>query len=134
MDKSRWVWMPHAGHFICSRDCRFILNTYVGKYIVSTVGEYLPDYPVREILAESRGITLVGKGDARLADYMKKIGYETVGIDRKYETMVFPAKKSDDKCCPFRMKDSVNIDFAAYNEPEEAYKGHYKMCLKWSRK
>lgn len=134
MDKSRWVWMPHPGHFICSQNCKFILNTYVGKYIVSTVGEYVPDSSVREILAESREITLVGKGDARLADYMEKVGYETVGLDRKYETMVFHAKESDDKCCPFRMKSSGDIDFAGYNESEEAFKGHYKMCLKWSKK
>ena len=109
MDKTKWIWMPHPGHLIVARDCKFSLNTYVGKYIVSTVGEYLPDYQVREIFAESRGITLVGKGEARLADYMKKIGYETIGSDRKYETMVFHAKKSDDKCCPFRMNIFIYI-------------------------
>ena len=125
--------MPHPGHLIVSRDCRFHLNTYVGKYIVSTVGEYLPDYQVREILAESRDIILEGKGDNRLADYMKKMGYEDIGLDRKYETMVFPAKKSKDKCCPYMMKNANNVDFDSYNSADDATIGHYKMCDKWSK-
>ena len=125
--------MPHPGHFIGSRDCRFQLNTYVGKYIISTVGEYLPDSQVREILAESRGIKLEGKGDERLADFMKKHGYEEIGLNRKYETMVFPAMKSKYKCCPY-IKQSSIIDFAGYNTAEDAFKGHYKMCRKWARK
>jgi len=58
--KGKWIWMPHAGHLIVSSDCRFHLNTYVGGYIVSTVGEYFPDEGVREIFAESRGVNLEG--------------------------------------------------------------------------
>lgn len=134
MKKNRWIWMPHPGHLIVARDCRFSLNTYVGKYIVSTVGEYLPDYEVREILAKSRGITLEGKGDARLADYMNKIGYEEISLDRKYETMVFTAKKSKDKCCPHVMKNPRNVDFDSYNSADDATIGHYKMCSKWAKK
>jgi len=134
MNKDKWIWMPHPGHFVCARDCRFFLNTYVGKYIVSTVGEYLPDAPVREIFAESRGISLKGKGDERLADYMKKIGYEEIGCDRKYETMVFPAQKSQHKCCPYEMSSATNVDFDNYNSSEKAFSGHYKMCRKWAKK
>lgn len=134
MEKGRWIWMPHPGHLIVSNNCRFFLNTYVGKYIVSTVGEYLPDYQVREIFAESRKITLEGKGDERLADYMKKVGYEEIGFGRKYETMVFYAMKSDDKCCPFKMKNSCEIDSKGYNDAGKAREGHYKMCLKWFKK
>lgn len=37
MKEENWVWMPHGGHFILGHMCRFRLNTYVGKYIVSTV-------------------------------------------------------------------------------------------------
>lgn len=133
MKKENWVWMPHPGHFICARWCQFFLNTYVGGYIVSTVGEYVPDAQVREIFAESRGVKLEGIGDTRLADYMKKIGYEDLGLDRKYETMVFKAKKSKAKCCPHEMKSASDIDFDGYNTADEAKKGHYKLCLKWSK-
>ena len=134
MKKENWVWMPHPGHLIVSRDCRFHLNTYVGSYIVSTVGEYLPDYQVREIIAESRNVELKGKGDERLADYMKKIGYEEIGCDRKYETMVFKAKKSKDKCCPYTAKDWGELDADGYNAAEDAFRGHYKMCNIWTKK
>lgn len=126
--------MPHPGHFICARDCKFFLNTYVGGYIVSTVGEMFPDAPVREIFARSRGIKLEGIGDARLHDYMKKIGFEEIGFGRKYETMVFKAGKSKDKCCPFTATNYSELDCDGYNSAGDAYKGHLAMCKKWSSK
>lgn len=134
MKKEDWVWMPHAAHFICGRDCEFSLATYVGGYIVSTVGEYFPDSQVREIHAKSRGIKLEGIGDARELDYRRKIGYEPIGFERLYETMVFKAGSSTEKCCPFRAVDWTNVDFNGYNEPGDAMKGHLKLCKKWSRK
>ena len=130
--KSDWVWMPHAGHFICSHDCRFFLTTRVGGFIVSTVGEYLPDETVREITAKHQGVVLEGQGDARRADFLKKIGYLEVGYGRKYETMVFVAKPSDNPCCPFMAASWDEHDFAGYMEPGDAYRGHLAMCEKWS--
>lgn len=128
--------MPHPGHFICARDCQFFLNTYVGDFIVSTVGEYFPDAPVREIIAQHRNITLKGIGDERRFDYGKKIGFKEIGLDRKYETMVFRAsrREDDNECCPYRVSDHTDLDFDGYNDPVSAYKGHMKMCEKWSRK
>lgn len=136
MKKDKWLWMPHAGHFICGNQCRFHLNTYVGGYIVSTVGEYFPDAPVREIIAASRGVKLEGIGDAREYDYLKKIGFEDLGCDRKYETMVFPAMRApkDQGCCPFKMKSASSLDFAGYNDAEQAREGHMKLCAKWAKK
>lgn len=134
MKKENWVWMPHPGHLIVSRDCRFHLNTYVGGYIVSTVGEYLPDSQVREILVESRGIKLEGKGDERLADYMRKVGYEEISCGTKYETMVFQAKKADDKCCPYTAKNREDVASRGYNTAGDAHQGHYEFCKKWSLK
>lgn len=129
-----WIWMPHPAHFICARDCRFFLATRVGPYVVSTVGEMIPDAPVREIYAQSRGIDLVGRGDERLADYMRKIGYEEIGCGRKYETLVFRAKAADEKnsCCPWRIDVSSELDGRGYNEPHDAYQGHLELCRKWS--
>ena len=134
MKKDRWIWMPHAGHFALSDKCQFHLNTYVGKYIVSTVGEYLPDFEIREMLAKCRGIKLEGKGDEREKDWMKKIGFEKIGADKLYETMVFKAKKSKYLCCPYRIIVSKNVDCRGYNSADEAYKGHLKLCNEWSKK
>lgn len=137
MSEKDWIWMPHPGHFICSRDCKFHMTTKVGRYIVSTVGELLFDAPVREIMAHSRGVKLVERGDARIAEYMKKIGYEDIGAGRKYETMVFRAMKgpkgNEDGCCPYRMRNGQEMDFAGYNDPTSAFKGHYAMCKKWDK-
>jgi hypothetical protein len=132
MGKENWIWMPHAAHFICSRHCRFFLATKVGKYIVSTIGEYVPDSKVREIFAKSRGKEIKGKGDEWDWNYMKEFGFEDIGAGRKYETMVFKAKKSDGFCCPYIIENGEDIDFAGYNDPKEAYDGHLTMCKKWS--
>lgn len=130
--KDKWVWMPHAGHFICSDKCQFHLNTRVGKYIISTVGEYLSDSQVREILAGCREIELEGKGDAREYDWKKKAGWEELGSGRTYETMVFKNKKSKHKCCPWEIKSGAEIDMDGYKDADSAYKGHLKLCNKYS--
>lgn len=133
------TWMPHAGHFICSSHCRFKLNTHVNGYIISTVGEYVPDSQVRRIHREVHGWDLTLKGDAEEYDYIQKTGGvegygDEIGCDRKYETMVFVAQKSKRKCCPYEMKSPSNIDFAGYMKAEEAYKGHMKMVKKYKNK
>lgn len=131
---SEWVWMPHAGHLIVGNDCRFHLNTMVNGFIVSTVGEYLPDSDTRDMLATHRGKPLEGRGDARRADWMRKFGYEKIGCDRLYETMVFKATASaaDQQCCPFSMESGENVDFEGYNDPAEARCGHMRMCDKYA--
>jgi hypothetical protein len=134
MKKDKWVWMPHAGHLIVGRDCQFHLNTCVGNYLVSTVGEYWPDYLVREIIAQTKGVTLEGIGDAREVDFLQKCGYESIGCDRLYETMVFKAKKAEDKCCPYTAETFTELDMQGYNTAGEAYQGHLDLCKKWSRK
>lgn len=139
--KDKWVWMPHPAHFICSQNCQFFLSTKVGKYIISTVGEYWPDQAVRRIHAEIHDPQWwadhkMEKGDNFDHEYMKKFGFEDIGYNRKYETMVFNAVKSDKdiKCCPFRQASGRDIDFVSYNSAEDAYKGHMKMCLKYAKK
>jgi len=141
MKKNKWVWMPHAGHFICGDKCQFHLNTYVGGYIVSTVGELWFDRGSREIHAEVYDPTWLAENKYRKGDdfdsaYMKKFGFEEIGCDRKYETMVFKAKKAKDenKCCPWRIIVEKEVDFDGYNSANDAYKGHLKMCKKWSIK
>lgn len=128
------LWMPHPGHFICGNDCRFRLNTYVNGYIVSTVGELWPDSRVRQIKAECAGKKIVGMGDQWDANYFKEFGFDTVGYDRKYETMVFEAVRSkENKCCPYKITGS-ELDFLGYNDPVEAVKGHMKLLKKYRNK
>lgn len=133
MRRSKWVWMPHPGHFICASECQFVLNTYVGGFIVSTVGEYIPSEISMKIKMESRGVATDKKGDALLAQYLDLFGYEDIGCNRKYETMVFKAKKiSNRDCCMYRASDFGEVDFDGYMDAVEATKGHYEMCQKWS--
>lgn len=110
MSKEKWVWMPHPGHFIGAPDCQFRLNTAVagGKYIVSTVGEYVSRYHAGE--------------------------FTDIGLSRKYETMVFAGTQEKGSCCPHRQDSGSNIDMEGYNTPEDAYKGHLKLCNKWDKK
>lgn len=138
MEKSRWVWMPHAGHFILGDKCRFHLNTYVGKYIVSTIGELWNDEQVRRIHAEIHNPEWYSKnsqlrGDYFDSAYFKEFGFEALGLRHKYETMVFRARKSSHKCCPYEIVVEKNYEEEWYDTDEEAMAGHMKLCKKWSK-
>ncbi|KKM27777.1 hypothetical protein LCGC14_1571250, partial [marine sediment metagenome] len=127
MEKKNWVWMGHAGHFICARDCQFVLNTYIGKYIVSTVGELWSDRIIREIHAKVNNPEWLRDNKNLLGDnfnnaYMKEFGFQELGYKRTYETMVFEAKKSEHKCCPYEIIVEKEVDMEGYNTAEEAYK------------
>jgi hypothetical protein len=139
MKKDRWVWQPHPGHFICSRWCRFKLNTYVGGYLVSTVGEMWLERGSREIHAKIYDPAWYAenvhrKGDDFDHEYMKKFGYEEIGCGRKYETMVFKARKSGHQCCPYEADVTHDVDMQGYNDAAAAAKGHLALCEKWSKR
>lgn len=75
------------------------------------------------------------KGDYFDAAYMQRFGYETVGCDRKYETMVFRAgNPCSRKGCDCGVPEiaSDELDFAPYNTAGEARDGHMAMCKKWA--
>lgn len=59
---SEWRWDGHPGHFIAAYSCHFWLNTTIGNYRISTIGDYQPF---------ERGTN------------------ETIGMDRTHETFVF---------------------------------------------
>jgi hypothetical protein len=93
---SRVKWFGHAGHFILGHRCRFHLCTQVGKYLVSTVGELWHERGSREIHARIVDPAWFDANRHRLGDdfdaaYFKRFGYDAIGCDRKYETMVFKA-------------------------------------------
>ncbi len=137
-----WKWYGKPGHFICADQCKFHLCTKVGRYLVSTVGEMWLSRRSREIHAEVYEIKWLQEnkhllGDAFDSAYMKKFGYEDIGCDRKYETMVFRFKGScKDKECKCGMPKIIprELDFAGYNDGGSATKGHMKICKKWSKK
>lgn len=137
--RSEWEWFGSPGHLIVAEDCRFHLCTKVGPWLVSTVGEWLPDSNSWSIYAESRGIQIEGRGDARRADFKRKIGFLEIGAGRKYETMVFRLtdKRCDIEDCLCGMplvEDWGEIDSNAYNARGDAQQGHYAMCETWSLK
>jgi hypothetical protein len=134
MSRADWIWMPHPAHFICAEDCRFHLATYVSGYIVSTVGEYFPDSPAREIIASCRGIMLKGQGDARRDDFKRRVGWVEIGSGRTYETMVFKAEAAarPETCCPWRMESPHELETVGYNDPIAATVGHMRLCEKFS--
>ena len=133
--ESEWKWFGSPGHFVAAFNCRFHLCTHVGPWLVSTVGEWFPDAPVRELLAESRGINLVGVGDARDRDYQNRIGFEDIGCDRKYETMVFQAGAPCDRpdCnCGLPDTNGQEIEMDGYNDRGAATNGHMELCRKYA--
>lgn len=139
MTKDKWIWMPHAGHLIVGDHCWFHLNTYVGKHIVSTVGEWWPERISREIHAEVHNLKWFDENRHRRGDdfdhaYRKKFGFMEIGYNRIYETMVFEAIKTEDECCPYRQESGSEVDFDSYNDAGEAREGHMKMCKKWSKR
>jgi len=109
MNKKDWIWMPHAAHFCCGSRCQFVLATYVGGYIVSTVGE--------------------------MSSSIKGKEYETVSRGYLYETEVFKAKKQKLTCCPYGiiLKGGYGVEQRKYNTPSAATKGHMELCEKWSK-
>jgi hypothetical protein len=133
MSKEDWVWMPHPAHFICGHMCRFVLSTKVtGPYIVSTVGEYVVPYVLMQHRAAARGKDL--KGDYLEAWYLKEFGFEEIGYNRKYETMVFRAVRQEEGCCPWTIEVAEDLDFKGYNTAKDAYEGHLELCNIWDGK
>jgi hypothetical protein len=134
-------WFGNAGHFICGHLCRFHLTTIVNDlWLVSTVGEMWPERSSREIRAKVEDPAWLAKNMAKRGDdfdfaYMKKFGYDTIGCDRTYETMVFRAgKRCERKECGCGLPElaSSELDFGSYNDVKAATEGHHALVAKWS--
>lgn len=87
-----------AGHFCCADKCRFRRNTLLEyqdkKWIVSTVGAMPQSKVMREI-----------------PEFCSKNGFETIGLNRYYETMAFEAK-------PVKNKEGIVIYYDANVEKQ----------------
>lgn len=140
--KDKWGWMPHPAHFMCSDRCQFHLATKVGRYIVSTVGEYWPERSVRDVHASIHDPKWHAENKHRKGDdydrvYMMRFGFEDIGFDRKYETMVFKAEKMPPegcKACTYKINVQKDSAFEGYNDAESARRGHMKYCLEFAKK
>lgn len=138
---SEWRWFGDAGHFICARWCQFHLCTKVGEYLVSTVGRLWLERSSREIHAKVHDPEWFAANQMRRGDdfdhaYMKRFGYDNVGYERKFESMVFLAGKPCDapEChCGLPEISGSELDFAGYNDAKSATEGHYALCEKAAR-
>ena len=124
ISQSEWKWFGNAGHFICASWCRFHLCTQVGKYLISTVGEYV--HPRH------------GAGSEQVEVQWLKKNWpgEDIGAGRKYETMVFLAGepcRSIECGCGMPSIDGHDMDSLGYNTASEATQGHIKLCLKYAK-
>ncbi len=119
--ENKWKWFGTPGHFICAQWCRFHLCTQVGRYLISTVGEYI--HP-----RHSQGSEQVEP------EWLKKNWPgEDIGWDRKYETMVFRAGKkcSHENCgCGLPEISGSELEMRGYNKRGDATNGHLALCRK----
>lgn len=104
-----WKWYGQPGHYILADDCIFHLNTQVGKWLVSTVGDLhrRNGPPVRET-----------KGPRHC---------EEVAMGRFYETMIFLGEDG-------QQVGTQEGDAIGYDTSPEATAGHYKACQDWAAK
>ncbi len=135
--RDAWRHYGTAGHLIVSSDCRFHLHTHVGPWRVSTVGECWPSRASREIHATiydatwHRANTML-RGDAYDAAYMKRFGFEQVGYNRTYETMVFRSDgpvcaEPDCQCGEASVTSWSELDVDGANQRGEAAANHWRL-------
>lgn len=110
--ESEWVWQGHPAHLCVADRCQFRLNTKVGKYIISTVGEW---YPLGTEMQS--GVTKpqpIGAGD-----------------DALFETYVFLAGK-EMECGCVDIASASELVGRRYATAREAHAGHMECCRKYA--
>ncbi len=110
IERSEWRWQGSPGHCIVGDRCVWHLNTVVGPWLVSTIGEYYPDgtrNPMRPI-----------------------------GAGRNYETMVMRAEACPPEhaaeCGESHIDSGECVDFAAAQTRVEAERNHNELCERWA--
>jgi hypothetical protein len=103
---AEWVWCGFAGHFVGARNCRFHLCTRVGRYRVSTVGDYHPS---------------TADGEAP----------KEIGLGRLYETFVFEVDGHGEHG-EGEVVDWSEVDSDGCSDGTEAEHIHMAMCRKWA--
>ena len=124
INEKDWIWFGTHAHFICGHWCRFHMATQVGKYLISTVGEY---------------ISPRNSGGSELAEtewWNKNWPGEDVGGGCKYETMVFMAgKQCKAKECGCGLPELAGPELESNRcmTRKQAMKGHMKLCNKYAK-
>lgn len=102
---------PFKGHLIVSESCEWFRTTDVGRYRISSIGEYVAP----AIVEPTRG------------------RFTEIGYNRLYETMVF--RLSDIICtcgCDApEIHDWSEVAFRGYNSRTEAEEGHEAMVASY---
>jgi len=115
-ENNKWEWFGHAGHFIACNSCRFHLCTKVGKYLVSTVGDYY----------------IMNYSNNR----EERTPLSTFDGDDFFETMVFRASKrrcTSKECgCGLPLTRGMDLERVRYSTAKEAKRGHLKLCEEYS--
>lgn len=97
-----------AAHFILGDRCRFHLATEIGRYLISTVGEY---------------------------HSKDGLGPLEIGAGRLFETFVFVIDPVGERCkCGCGLPsptDFYEVDSDGYNTARAATEGHEAMCVKY---
>lgn len=106
-----WQWFGQPGHFCAAHRCMFHLHTHVGRWCVSTVGEYRPSANHDEDFTEQPHDMGAFPG-------------------MKYETMVFELDGDGPDASPINHSE---LDVRRCRTQGEANKMHRQMCLKWSK-
>lgn len=131
--RTKWQQLGYPAHFCGGNECRFHISTKIGKWIVSTVGDYrpyekIPTDKFEKLSGDMRANALLNSKWKN----KKQDDIESIGVDRFYETMVFRAKKAKCGCCQWAIevgKEHPN-SFGGYNTAMEATKGHNRICSK----
>ncbi len=107
-----WKWFGSPAHCVIGKECIFHLATDVGKYLVSTIGEYKVG---NEILPLSGSALNEGKG-------------------YKYETHVFLIEGRCECGCGLPQHNGESLDGRYLETAKEANQTHLEFCYKWSNK
>lgn len=109
--RSAWEWFGYPGHFIAADSCRFRLCTKVGRYLISTVGDYFDSRDVRQTLG--------------------------AGSESFFETYVFeagpPCAVEGCGCGQPALANASEIDGERCATAAEAQSLHIQYCEKYSR-
>lgn len=108
-----------AGHLIVANSCRWKRHTQVGKYRISTIGDYYaPDLDRIKNDPRATKRDTIGAGD-----------------DSFFETMVFEttdeAASDNDGCGCRAVKDWSELDGERYATAGEAQAGHERYVAKY---
>lgn len=133
-----WRWFGTPGHFICASWCRFHLTTHVGPWLVSTVGEYVPTAIARTILGATPSArdNRLG-GEIEESEWIERNGFQEIGCDRKFETMVFRAGEpcvEPDCACGMPAIDGSEVAAEPANDRGTANENHARLCALFARR